>query len=121
MTGDLIVWAGMTVLAVVFAIVGPMKLSYDQFITRRGSAWARDLGPTKTRLIGVLEILGAVGLVWPLATRTLPWLSVLAGICLTALMVCASYFHTMRGETQLAGLTVLLGVLALVVTLGIVL
>ena len=35
-------------------------------------------------------------------------------------MAFASWFHTRRGETQQAGVTVLLGILALAVTIGIV-
>ena len=34
-------------------------------------------------------------------------------------MGCAAYFHTRRGETELAGLCVLLGILAIVVPIGI--
>ena len=116
---DLFVWLGMTVLAVILAVVGPMKLQYRTYIQRRGSGWARDWGPAKTRLIGLLEILLAVAIVWPLATQTLTWLSVLACLGATVLLGCACILHTRRGETELAGLTGLLGILAAVVTLGI--
>lgn len=116
---DEIVWMGMTLLAVVFAVLGPMKLQYASFIRRRGSEWAVDLGPARTRLIGVLETLGAIGLVWPLATRTLPWLSVAAGLGLTLLMVGATMLHVRRGESRLASTTAVLGILAFAVTLGI--
>ena len=64
-------------------------------------------------------VLLAVAIVWPLATQTLTWLSVLACLGATVLLGCACILHTRRGETELAGLTGLLGVLAAVVTLGI--
>lgn len=114
------VWVGQTVLAVVFAVLGPLKLQYATFITRRGSAWAKDVPKRQVQLIGMLETLGALALVVPLATRTVPWLSPVASLCLALLMACASWFHTRRGETQQAGVTVLLGILALLVTIGIV-
>lgn len=120
MTGDLIIWAGMTVLAVIFAVLGPLKLNYEQFVTRRGCGWAATLPKRQVQLIGILETLAAVAIVWPLATRTLSWLSPIACVCLTILMGCAAYFHTRRGETEQAGLCVLLGVLAVVVAIGIV-
>jgi hypothetical protein len=115
---DIFVWFGMTVIAVILAIVGPMKLQYRTYVDRRGSAWARDAGPVKTRLIGVLEIAIAIGLFWPLATHTLTWLSVAAGVGATVLFFAACYLHLRRGETELAGITGLLGVLAAVVTVG---
>ena len=117
---DLFVWVGQTVLAIVFAVLGPLKLQYESFITRRGSAWAKDVPKRQVQLIGILETLGAIALVWPLATRTVPWLSPIAGLCLALLMACASWFHTRRGETQQAAVTVVLGILALLVTIGIV-
>lgn len=116
---DLFVWMGQTVLAVIFAVLGPLKLQYETFVTRGWSAWAKDVPKRQVQLIGILETLGAVALVWPLATRTVPWLSVVAALCLSALMGCASYFHTRRGETNQAGVTVVLGILALLVAIGI--
>jgi hypothetical protein len=118
---DLFVWVGMTILAIVFAALGPPKfLQYRTFIQRGHAAWARDLGPERTRLIGVLETLGALGLVLPLAFNRFTWISVFAGVGLVLLMLAASFFHTRRGETRQAGVTVLLGLLALLVTVGIV-
>ena len=73
----------------------------------------------RVQLIGILETLAAVAIVWPLATRTLTWLSPVACVCLAILMGCAAYFHTRRGETELAGLCVLLGILAIVVPIGV--
>jgi uncharacterized membrane protein YphA (DoxX/SURF4 family) len=119
MTSDLIVWAGMTVLAVIFAVLGPLKLDHEQFITRRGCHWAADVPKRRVQLIGILETLAAVAIVWPLATRTLTWLSLIACVFLAILMGCAAYFHTRRGETELAGLCVLLGILAIVVPIGV--
>jgi hypothetical protein len=116
---DLLTWVGLTVLAVILAIVGPMKLQYRTYVDRRGSAWARDAGPARTRLIGVLEIVLAMAMVWPLATRTVPWLSVAA--CLGAAMVLfgACWLHLRRIEYELAGATGLLGILAVAVAAGI--
>ncbi len=109
----------MTVLAVIFAVLGPLKLNHAQFVRRRGCGWAADLPMRQVQAIGILETLAAVALVWPLATRTLTWLSPIAAVCLAVLMGCAAYFHTRRGETEQAGLCVLLGILAIAVAVGI--
>ena len=41
------------------------------------------------RIIGVLEVLGAVGVVLPAATGVLPWLVPVAAACLALLMASA--------------------------------
>jgi hypothetical protein len=50
--------------------------------------WVSDF-PTTVRLIGALEVLGAVGLVAPAATGILPWLTPLAALGLAGLMIGA--------------------------------
>jgi uncharacterized membrane protein len=43
-----------------------------------GMAWAKDFPPAQIKLIGIAEVLGALGLVVPALTRVLPWLTPLA-------------------------------------------
>jgi len=49
-----------------------------------------------------------------------PWTSVVAAVCLIALLGAATLFHSRRGETQMAGITGMLGGLAILVTIGLV-
>ncbi|MFN8622432.1 MAG: DoxX family protein [Chloroflexota bacterium] len=117
---DLLTWVGMTVIAVILAIVGPMKLQYASYVERRGSAWARDVGPARTRLIGVMEIVIAIGIFWPLAVHADPWLSVGALLAAAVLFFGACWLHGRRAEREMAGVTGLLGVLALTCVWGVV-
>jgi uncharacterized membrane protein len=87
-------------LAVIFLVVGFAKaFRYEEFIARPNSAWARDVGRTRVRVIGLLEIAGAVGLIVPAATGIIPWLTPLAAACLAVTMIGAGALHLRRGET----------------------
>jgi uncharacterized membrane protein YphA (DoxX/SURF4 family) len=56
--------------------------------------------PTWFRLlIGVAELLAAVGLILPGLTRILPWLTALAAAGLMIVMASATVVHLSRGET----------------------
>ena len=61
---NLALWIIAIVLAAAFAASGLMKqfVSKDKLVTS-GQGWAQDFSPTHVRLIGLAEILGAVGLV----------------------------------------------------------
>jgi uncharacterized membrane protein YphA (DoxX/SURF4 family) len=65
---NLALWIIAIVLAVVFAASGLMKqfVPKDKLVTS-GQGWAQDFSPTTIRLIGLAEILGAIGLVLPAA------------------------------------------------------
>jgi hypothetical protein len=51
-----------------------------------------------TRFIGVAEVLGALGMILPAATRIRPRLTPLAALGLFTIMVLAAGHHTMRGD-----------------------
>ena len=58
--------------------------------------------------LGVAEILAAVGLTLPGLTRIQPWLVSCAAAGVMIVMICATTFHLMRGETSSAITTVAL-------------
>jgi len=118
---DIALRIAQVLLAVVFLVVGAAKaFRYEQFIARPNGAWARDLGPARVRVIGLLEIAGAVGLVVPAATGILPWLTPLAAACLAATMAGAAALNLRRGETRALPQNVVLGVLSALVAVGLV-
>ena len=69
------------------------------------------LAPGLRTFIGVAELLAAVGLILPAATRILPWLTPLAAAGLMIVMASATVFHLSRGETANAIFAVVLFVL----------
>lgn len=110
---SLVTWGLLALTAAVFLLAG----FNHGFRTREPEAieqapWMADLPVWQVRAIGVLEILGALGLVLPFVTGTLPWVTPLAGVCLALLMVAALIFHARRDELNVTPINLVLGGLA---------
>jgi hypothetical protein len=80
--------------------------------------WVGSLPSLVVRLLGLLEILGAIGVVVPAATGVLPSLTVAAAGGLVAMMLLAMLFHVTRREWPNIGLNFVLGALAFAVAYG---
>ena len=106
---NLALWIIAIVLAVVFAASGLMKqvVPKDKLVTA-GQGWAEDFSPTTIRLIGLAEILGAIGLVLPAALHIAPVLVPLAAVGLALVMVGAAAVHARRKEMPMVAMNVLL-------------
>ena len=96
---NLALWIVAIVLAAVFAGSGLMKqfVPKDKLVTS-GQGWAQDFSPTSIRLIGLAEILGAIGLVLPAAVHIAPILVPLAAVGLALVMAGAVAVHARRKE-----------------------
>ena len=81
-------WIVAIVLAATFAGSGLMKLLVpkDKLVSS-GQGWAADYTPTNIRLIGLVELLGAAGLIVPAITHIAPILVPLAAVGLAFVMV----------------------------------
>lgn len=97
---DIAAWIVTGLLVLVFGGAGAMKLarSRAQILENPNMAWATDFSQPAIKLIGVAEVLGAVGLVLPWAVDVLPVLTPAAGFGLAALMVGAVIVHLRRRE-----------------------
>ena len=85
----------------------------------RGMEWMQAVPKRLLTTIGVLEILGAIGLIVPAATKILPILTPVAAASLAVLMLFAAIFHARRpGEMQNLVFNVVLGALAAFVAYG---
>lgn len=100
-------WVFSIVLAVVFFITGVNKaFRYEK--ARDLFPWVKDLPRALVQVIGIAEILGALGLILPAATGAYPWLTPVAAAALALLMLMAAVFHALRHEKAEAALNVLL-------------
>lgn len=81
-------------------------------------AWATDYSAGTIKLIGLVEILGALGLVLPAATGVATILTLPAATGLAVVMIGAIVVHLRRGEGQMVGINVILLALALFVAWG---
>jgi uncharacterized membrane protein YfcA len=111
-------WTLQGLLALVFLVTGALKivLPKERLVAQMG--WVENVSQQVVRLIGVVEILGAIGLIMPSLTGIMPWLTPLAAAGLASTMVGASLTHYRRSELSRIGLTAVLLVMALFVAVG---
>ena len=116
---NLALWIAAIVLAAVFAGSGLMKqfVPKEKLVTS-GQGWAEDFSPTNIRLIGLAEILGAIGVVLPAVVHIAPILVPLAATGLVLVMVGAATVHARRKEAPMVAVNAVLLVLAVVVAWG---
>jgi uncharacterized membrane protein YphA (DoxX/SURF4 family) len=111
-------WVAQVLLAVAFLGAGATKLSQPKEKLLKNMAWVEDFSQPAVRLIGALEVLGAIGVVLPALTGILPWLTPLAALGLVLLMVGAALTHLRRTEYGNVAVNALLLILAAVVAYG---
>ena len=112
------IWVVQGLLAAAFLMAGFAKVSQPIDKLRKRMAWAGAVPVWLTRSIAVVEILGAIGLILPMATGILPWLTVAAASGLGLVMIIASVFHVRRGEASHVPVNVALLLLAVVIVIG---
>ena len=105
-------WIVAGLLAVLYVYSGGMKVVRSKEALRPMMGWVDDIPFGAVRLIGVVEVLGAIGLVVPPLVGIMPWLAVAAAVGLVLVQVGAAVVHLRRGETvwMNAVLAVLAGV-----------
>jgi hypothetical protein len=99
-------------------MAGGMKLSAPIEQLRAQMPWVNGAMGGAVRLIGTVEVLGAIGLLLPAATRIQPKLTPLAAVGLFTVMVLAALTHISRGEYPMIGASVVLGGLSAFVAWG---
>ena len=114
---NIVLWVLQGLTAFAFGGHGLLLISGPQRMAER-VPWIRALPSQFVRLLGLLEILGAIGVVVPAATGVLPSLTVAAAGGLVAMMLLAMLFHVTRREWPNIGLNFVLGALAFAVAYG---
>jgi hypothetical protein len=69
-------------------------------------AWMGQLPPLTVRLLGVIDLLGAIGLILPPLLHINPKLVPITAIAICVLMICAIVFHVSRGEASVIGVNI---------------
>ncbi|RGE20358.1 DoxX family protein [Leucobacter sp. wl10] len=104
-------WIVNALLALAFLAAGGTKLARPKdALAARGMGYVEDFAAPTIKAIGALEVLGALGLVLPLATGIAPVLTPLAAVGLTITMIGAIVVHARRRESPAPA--VALGVLS---------
>ena len=106
------VWIASALLALAFLAVGAGKLLTPAAELQQA---AQGVPVALLKLAGAAEVLGAIGLVLPAATRIMPALTPIAAIGLVMTMIGATITNVAVGEPATAVFTAVLGVVAALV------
>jgi uncharacterized membrane protein YphA (DoxX/SURF4 family) len=114
------IWIVQIVLALAFLMAGIGKATQPLDKLSERMKWIPGVQPPSlVRVIGVLEALGAIGLILPALTGILPWLTPLAAAGLALIMLLALAFHLRRGDPSMHYVTnIVLLALAVFVVYG---
>ena len=109
---NIVLWILQGLLAFVFLMAGFMKASQPKdALKEKGGGrmdWVDDISASNIRLIGILEVLAAIGLILPQVTGILPWLTPLAAVGLVLTMAGATLLHIRRSEAIVPTIVLLL-------------
>jgi hypothetical protein len=107
-------WIVAGLLALFYLYSGGMKVLRSPDALRPMMGWIDTVPLPVVRTIGLLEVLGALGLVLPPLSGVAPVLAVAAAVGLVLVQIGAATLHLRRGESRLIGLNLVLLVLAAV-------
>ncbi|HEY9724666.1 MAG TPA: DoxX family protein [Oscillatoriaceae cyanobacterium] len=110
-------WIAQVLLGAMFVMAGGMKAltPADQLmVAMKGSGLSLGMA----RFIGTAELAGAIGVVLPALTRICPILTPIAACGLLTVMILATGFNAMHGQTGAMITTIILGCIAAFVAWG---
>jgi uncharacterized membrane protein YphA (DoxX/SURF4 family) len=111
-------WVVQVLVAAAFLMSGATKLSQPKEKLLKNWAWVEDFSQRTVRIIGALEVLGAIGIVLPSLTGIVPWLTPLAALGLVLTMITAALTHLRRAEYGPIAVNAVLLILAALVAYG---
>jgi uncharacterized membrane protein len=115
---NVFLWVLQIVLAGMFVMSGLTKSTQPREKLLGKLPWVADFSAGTVRLIGIVELLGAIGLVVPAATGIAPVLTPLAATGLAVVMVLAMNTHRRRHEPGAIAFNAVLFALAVVIAWG---
>ena len=97
---NITLWVIAGLLAFAFLAAGLTKLAQpkQKLAASPGMGWTGSISPGTIKLIGLLEVLAAIGLILPAALGITPVLVPLAALGLALLMIGAAITHARRHE-----------------------
>jgi hypothetical protein len=95
-------WIVAGLLALFYLYAGGLKLVRSRQQLRPMMAWVDTIPMPVVRAIGLVEVLGAIGLVLPPLTGIAPWLALVAAIGFVVLQIGATAVHLSLGDRRIA-------------------
>lgn len=117
---NIALWVVQGILALMFLMAGLTKLSKsEKELAKSLGDWVNGYGLSKIRLIGLVEVLGAIGLILPgLLSFLPPVLTPLAAAGLAITMIGAMQLHLKRQEKDKLKMNLMLFIMATFVVIG---
>lgn len=108
-------WIVAGLLALAYLAAGVQKaFRPPAALVASGIGWAGDVPLFAVRAIGIVEVLGALGLVLPPLVNVAPILARLAAVGLDLVQVGAVVFHVRRRESKVLPMNLVLFVMAVI-------
>lgn len=112
---NLLLWLAQILVAAMFFFAFYAKLLQPTEETAKMMPWVAEQ-PTLAAIAGIVDLLGALGLILPAALRIQPKLTTFAAYGGVLLMLTAIAFHLIRGEAEVIGLNfILIALLAFII------
>lgn len=111
---NIVLWILQGIAAGMFLMAGFMKLSKSkEDLLGQGDRmlWVEDVSNSQLKIIGMLEVLGALGIILPYLFGILSMLTPLAALGLSLTMLVAMTLHIRRGDGSQAIMTTALPLL----------
>lgn len=110
-------WVAQIILAAFFITGAVMKFQSIEKISAM-MPWTGQVPAAAVRLPGIIDLLGAIGLILPALLRIKPRLTPWAAIGIIVLMLCAIIFHVSRGEAAVTGVNIFCVFIAIFIVWG---
>ena len=115
---NIALWIAQGLLAAMYLMAGSMKT----FQTAKAKAqfpWAKDRADGFIRFVGISELLGSLGLILPLITGVLPWLTILAAVGLILIQLLAIFTeHLPKKEYSVIPVNIILIAISAFIVIG---
>ena len=117
---NIALWIGQGLLALVYLAAGGLKVvrSREQLVATGKLEWMKNSSDVGVKAVGLVEILGALGVVLPWSTGIASILTPIAAVGLVVVQVGALRVHLVRDERQPLPVNGLLLLLAAFVAVG---
>ncbi len=114
---NVVIWIIQVLLAAAFLMSGIMKLTVSKNrVKEKVGGWVEDFKVMEIKMIGLVEILGAIGLILPMVMNIFPFLTPIAASGLGVTMIVAAQTHLKRKESIFINIIFL--IMALLIVLG---
>ena len=115
---NIVLWIAQGLLAAMYLMAGTMK-TFQTAKAKEQFPWAKNRSDEFVRFVGVSELLGAFGLILPILTGILPWLTPIAAAGLSLIQLLAIFTeHLPKKEYNILPMNLVLLALSIFIVIG---